>query len=355
MNTFRKLNFIAIILAVGVILMGAFTRINFAGLACPDWPLCFGEFWISPEDEAAAKANTAAATSGAESSAEKPSDSQTEYSWYKAALEMIHRYMASVLGLLIFIMMVLAIRHRRRVGHGPLALPIFLFILVCFQGALGMWTVTKLVSPPIVTAHLLGGMSTFALLVWQYYRLRAPKHDQPDAVVTRTPTLAAYGAIALIVLSIQITLGGWTSTNFALNSCNWEFPTCSGSLWPEDMNFDEGFKILKPLGINYELRENWPSEQAREAIQVVHRVGAVVTLVVFIAFALALRRAGAAGAGAMLLGTLVIQIALGILTAIGMFETPLLIATAHNGGAVLLLFALLYALARIMPPAPYQY
>ena len=230
LNQFRLALFTAL-LAFCVILMGAYVRLSDAGLGCPDWPGCYGKLVVPEQHQAQVpEANPHA----------KPLHSG------KAWKEMIHRYLAGTLGLFILLLAILAWRNRRD-PQQPLWLPSLLSGLVIFQAALGMWTVTLLVKPAIVTAHLLGGFATFVLLVLLALRLRPAARFRAH---TPPVPLRRFILVALLVAIAQITLGGWTSTNYAALGCS-DFPACySGQWWPA-MDFREAFVIWRGLRINY--------------------------------------------------------------------------------------------------------
>lgn len=315
-----RLTLIAALLAFCVVLMGAYVRLSDAGLGCPDWPGCYGKMVVPEQGDTVQHGN------GAYTRPLQPG---------KAWKEMIHRYMAGSLGLAILLLAALAWRNRRSPGQ-PLLLPTLLLGLVIFQAALGMWTVTLLVKPAIVTAHLLGGFATFVLLCLLALNLRAI--DRPRGVPT-PPSLRRAIHLALVVLIFQITLGGWTSTNYAALGCT-DFPACHAGQWWPAMDFREAFVVWRGVGINYEfgVLEN----DARTAIHMTHRIGALLTLL--IVGLLALRLIAAPGAstlqklGGMLLLLLLTQIGLGITNVLD--HLPLPVAVAHNGGAALLLATL---------------
>jgi len=243
------------VLTFVVIVLGAYTRLTDAGLGCPDWPGCYGRL-IVPQSE--------------EQVIEKHYLDQRALEPEKGWMEMIHRYFAGALGLMILALTIWAWRRRRRHPEQPVGLPTTLLALVIFQAALGMWTVTLLLKPVIVMAHLLGGFATFSLLVLLALRT-APR--RPTAPIRGWRKVSA---IALLVLVVQIALGGWTSTNYAALSCL-DFPTCQGS-WVPEMDFDEAFVMWRGLGVNYEF--GVLEHPARTAIHVTHRVGALVTFLV---------------------------------------------------------------------------
>ncbi|MEW8507887.1 MAG: COX15/CtaA family protein [Candidatus Thiodiazotropha sp.] len=316
-----RLAVITCLLAFCVVLVGAYVRLSDAGLGCPDWPGCYGKM-IVPDDEAAiAEANP--------SYADRPLDSS------KAWKEMVHRYLAGGLGIAILLLAILA-WHGRRHFNQPLLLPTLLLLLVIFQAALGMWTVTLLVKPFIVTAHLLGGFATFVLLGLLVLKLRPVGTFH---AIDTSSQQRRWIRISLVILLLQISLGGWTSTNYAALACS-EFPTCyAGSWWPE-MDFSEAFVLWRGLGINYEfgVLEN----SARTAIHMTHRIGALITAVFLGLLAWQLTRPSSPTqlrrVGVVLLLLLVLQITLGISNVLG--HLPLSIAVAHNGGAALLLLLL---------------
>ncbi|MGH8458004.1 MAG: COX15/CtaA family protein, partial [Nevskiales bacterium] len=252
----------------------------------------------------------------------------------KAWKEMVHRYVAGTLGLLILALAVMAWRRRHATGQ-PVVLPLMLLGLVIFQAALGMWTVTLLLKPLVVTAHLLGGMATLGLLFWLV--LRSGGHLR--AVVVRSVgVLRGLALVALMVLILQIFLGAWTSTNYAALACP-DFPTCQGRWWPQT-DFREAFTLWRGLGINYEhgVLENTP----RMTVHLSHRLGAIITLLAMLGLAfylmLAQRSCALRGLGAALLTAVCLQVGLGI--GIVLLHLPLPLAVAHNGGAALLLLVL---------------
>ena len=312
-------------LALVVVVLGAWVRLSDAGLGCPDWPGCYGHIGVPDEAHELAAANAAYPQRPVEAG--------------KAWKEMIHRYAASILGLLIVAIAVLAWRAARR-GEGVGKLPYALLALVVFQGLLGMWTVTLLVKPIIVLAHLAGGLSTLALLWWLVLRHSGRGDGQSAPTRLRGPALAA-----LLVLVLQILLGGWTSTNYAALSCP-DLPTCQGQWWPQ-MDFADGFTPWRGLGVDYE--GGVLANESRVAIHVAHRLGAIAAaLLVGLLALLAWRSGGAARPVGALIGVLLLlQLALGLGNVL--FSLPLAVATAHNGGAALLLLSLLSLLHLLYP------
>jgi cytochrome c oxidase assembly protein subunit 15 len=307
------------LLAFCVVLMGAYVRLSDAGLGCPDWPGCYGRL-VVPENEQAALPQ--------ESAFAKPLHRG------KAWKEMIHRYLAGSLGLFILLLTGLAWRNRRD-PQQPLWLPSLLLGLVLFQAALGMWTVTLLVKPAIVTAHLLGGFATFVLLLLLSLGLRP---TPPFGTLALPPPLRRFILLALAVAIAQITLGGWTSTNYAALGCS-DFPACYPGQWWPAMDFREAFTLWRGLGVNYEF--GVLDNDARTAIHMSHRLGALLALLVVGGLGLWLllgRETVARRLGALTLLLLAIQISLGITNVLG--HLPLPVAVAHNGVAALLLATL---------------
>ena len=315
-ETPRELRILAgagVALASVVVVLGAYTRLVDAGLGCPDWPGCYGFLGVpeSPEEIVVAE--------------ERFPDAPVEPD--KAWPEMVHRYFASGLGLLSLVMLALAWRRK-----AALTIPLSLAVLVIVQGAFGAWTVTLKLWPQVVTAHLLGGFATLALLWLYVLRLGMVGPVSVPAALARQAALG----IALVV--VQVTLGGWTSSNYAALACP-DFPTCHGSLLPET-DFAKGFNVLQEIGPNY--LGGALSSEARVAIQMTHRVGAFVVL--FAVGWLAWRLRGRLGW--IVGGVLALQFALGIANVL--LELPLAVATAHNAGGAVLLLALVtvYAAAR---------
>jgi cytochrome c oxidase assembly protein subunit 15 len=306
------------VLALIVVVVGAWVRLTDAGLGCPDWPGCYGQLLV-PEQSTAPQVGERF---------ERPLEAG------KAWREMIHRYLASTLGLICLAVGALAWLNRRDPDQ-PRVLPGVLVVLVIFQGLLGMWTVTLLLKPVIVMGHLLGGLSTLAVLFWLSRR-------KPQPLLAGSG-LKALGIAALGALIMQIALGGWTSSNYAALACP-DFPTCQTQWWPQMMDFDEGFILWRGIGIDYEggVLDN----PARVAIHFTHRLGAILaTLMLTILGALLLGRAGGAAAGLAVLGALFLQLLLG--ASIVLFGVPLAVAAAHNGVAALLLLSVLNANQRI--------
>jgi cytochrome c oxidase assembly protein subunit 15 len=327
---FRKLVWFTVLYTFVVVVVGAYVRLSDAGLGCPDWPGCYGELTPHHAHDDIAKA------------VEEQGGTHGPVSLGKAWKEMFHRYIAGGLGLLILAIAVTAWSRRRELQQSPL-LATSLLALVIFQAALGMWTVTLLLKPVIVTLHLLGGLATLALLVW--LGLRQEKFQPVPAAALR---FRPWASLALLVVIGQIMLGGWVSTNYAALACV-DFPTCHGE-WLPQMDFRHGFQLVRELGMT--AAGTHLSYDAITAIHWTHRVGAVVTLLYVGGFALALlRSSGLAHYGAALLAVLLVQVALGIANVLA--GLPLAVAAAHNAGAaILLVTAVVINFALRRKPAP---
>jgi heme a synthase len=281
-------------LAFVVVVVGAYVRLSDAGLGCPDWPLCYGE--PIPREIADRDALT------------------------KAWKEMGHRYLAGALGLMILALCVWSLRTRR----SPV-LAGALLALVLFQAALGAWTVTMLLKPAIVTAHLLGGMAILALLTWL---VLTPTSPSPACRELRFPA-----ALALALLAVQIALGGWVSSNYAALACP-DVPLCLGQAIPP-MDFASAFHVLRELGQTAQ-GELLP----REALTAIHWSHRVFALPVLAAIGWAAYRALelSKGLGALIAGLLLLQFSLGVANVV--VSRPLALAAAHNAVAALLVIAL---------------
>ncbi|MBI5785551.1 MAG: COX15/CtaA family protein [Rhodocyclales bacterium] len=307
MTRARAIALLALYVALIVVPLGAYVRLSDAGLGCPDWPGCYGKLVGVPDhpDEHAAAAQ---AFPG------KPVEAG------KAWKEMIHRYVAGTLGLIVFAACILAWRRRPAVS---LALAL---TIVC-QALLGMWTVTLLLKPAIVTGHLIGGMAVVGLLT-----LLATK--QSDDWSRRAPPAGAalLGRLALVVLVLQIALGGWVSSNYAGLACQ-DFPTCQGG-WLPAMDFEHGLAIRRELG--YAGDGSLLPFEALTAIHWLHRLGALLVFLAVGGLILRLRSAHEWQPWAFVLTVmLLLQVGLGIANVL--LSLPLPLAVAHNFGAALLL------------------
>lgn len=318
---FRRLLSLTVGLTFLVVVIGAFVRLTDAGLGCPDWPGCYGHLTSLPETEQ-------------EIAAAQAQDPRGTYDAGKAFREMLHRYLAGALGLLI---LALAVLCQTRLGSARLARgTMALLALVVLQALLGMWTVTLQLKPLIVTLHLLGGFATLGLTWWLLLRY----HDWPRPTASDPPHSLRYLYVAALVgLIVQITLGGWTSTNYAALACP-DFPTCREQWWPSGMDFSEAFVLWRGLGIDYEY--GVLDSPARTAIHVAHRIGAVVAAALILALAAASIRSGLGAwhaSGWVLIALLAIQVFLGIGNVV--LHLPLAVAVAHNAFAAILLLAIL--------------
>ena len=318
-----KLSMFSVALALVVVILGAFTRLVDAGLGCPDWPGCYGHLtWPDTEHEIiAAEARFP----------ETPVESD------KTWPEMVHRYFAGSLGLVILGILVVAIKGFSKIPNSPVKLPAFLLFLVIVQAAFGMWTVTLKLWPQVVTAHLLGGFATLSLL-WLLVQRTGGFHwqvsDRQAAGIRKVRPLAI---ATVIVVVMQIALGGWTSSNYAAMACP-DLPTCHGVFWPP-ADFVQGFNFFQKVGPNYlgGLLDN----HARTAIHLTHRLGAVVTSLIVIVLAACVWLSGFSKAkfwAGVLLGILVVQVSLGVSNVA--WVLPLPVAVAHNAVGALLLMVL---------------
>ncbi|WP_147653331.1 COX15/CtaA family protein [Vulcaniibacterium gelatinicum] len=368
---FHRIAWLAVALALGVIVFGAFVRLSNAGLSCPDWPTCYGRAtWPQAAHEAADHAATAI----------RPVEP------HKAWREQVHRHLAATLGTLVFALALLAVRRRRfgiasvllasgaiaaaigayMAGHPGVAsllaaagsglllvqaarwsnadlarISTLLLAVIVGQALLGMWTVTWLLKPIVVMAHLLGGLLTFALLTWTAWRATGLPIRLAEAGALRR-----WLWLGLAVLALQIALGGWVSANYAALACGTDFPKCVGQWWPP-ADFGEGFVLWRGIGVDYE--GGILDGASRIAIQLAHRMMAVVVAAYLLWLAVRLLRTpGMRGWGTLLGLLLLTQLGLGIANV--RLGLPLWVAVLHNAGAALLLFVLVSLLARVRAP-----
>jgi len=319
----------ATILCVVVVVVGAWVRLTDAGLGCPDWPGCYGHVHPAQLTERIDDINAAFP--------DRPFD------YTKALNEMVHRYIASTLGLLIIVLAGLSVWNRRD-PRQPRVLPWVLLATVLLQGLLGMWTVTLLLKPLIVTLHLLGGLTTLSLLWWLSL---APERRELKAAERRVRRLAI---VAMGFVIVQVALGGWTSTNYAAAACT-DFPKCQERWWP-DMDFGDAFVLWRGLGIDYE--GGVLDAPARVAIHYVHRIGAYVVTVLLVTLAIAAwRRARTLPVqlcAVAVLAALLLQLAIGM--NLIWQGWPLWLGTAHNAGAAAVVLAMIALLRYLSPHSP---
>ncbi len=367
---FHRIAWLAVALALCVIVFGAFVRLSHAGLSCPDWPTCYGR---ATWPKAAADA------------ADHVASSIREFERGKAWREQVHRHLAATLGLLVLGLAVIGAR-RRHLGRlqvlgaaalVAIAIPMYMhgehvaasalavlgeaillaaawrwsnddlarvssltLAVIIFQALLGMWTVTWLLKPIVVMGHLLGGMAMLGLLAWMAWRATGvPLRVVDEAALRR------WLRIGLGVLAVQIALGGWVSANYAALACGVEFPKCLGQWWPPH-DFGEALVLWRGIGVDYE--GGVLDAVARTAIQLMHRIFACVVLAYMAALVWRLLRVpGLRGWGVLLGMATLLQLGLGIANVLK--GLPLSVAVLHNAGAALLLFLLVTMLARLEP------
>ncbi len=314
LKSIRFIAVVASVLALLVVMLGAYTRLTDAGLGCPDWPGCYGHLVLPSVHNDLV-------------------DAQRHYPLIpiesrKAWTEMAHRYAAGTLGLLILVMGVSVWRLRQR-GHSlPWVLPLTLILLVVFQAALGMWTVTLKLLPVVVMGHLLGGMLIFAILCYFCMQLMSTHGEN-------RPRWRCWIGLGMVIVFCQIALGGWVSSNYAGIACI-GFPRCNG-VWFPVLHFMKGFNLFSPVGANYQ--GGILDSDVRITIQFIHRIGAIVAamyVLILSAFLLHSVKEKYLRRTAVLAITLVvIQFALGVANVV--YFLPLVVAVLHNGVAALLL------------------
>lgn len=369
---FHRLAWVAVLLSLAIVIFGAFVRLSNAGLSCPDWPTCYGQAAWPVHEHEIAQANATFERAV-----------ETTKTWR----EQFHRHLAAGLGLLILALSLIA-AYRRSFGVlttltsaalvgvsiplyiaqqynvaaiTVLAAELILFVnvmrwsntdfsrlttvilmVVVFQAVLGMWTVSWLLKPIVVMAHLLGGLTTFSLLTWLAWA------STPDTALTQAiaPKLRRLLWVGLILLIVQIALGGWTSSNYAALACGMDFPKCLGQWWPAH-DFREAFVLWRGIGVDYE--GGVLDAPARVAIQLAHRMMAILVSGHLLLIAVRMVRTPGLVFWGTVFGVLILaQIALGISNVV--FGLPLWVATAHTAGAALLLFVIVGLLARLRTP-----
>lgn len=311
--TLIRLVRVSLVLTLVVIMLGAYTRLSDAGLGCPDWPGCYGHLTVPHHEEDVARANLNFPERAVEHE--------------KAWLEMIHRYFAGTLGLVILAMAVIASRSERVNA----SIPFMLCLLVIGQAMLGMWTVTLKLMPVIVMLHLLGGFTLLALQALFYCQLKS----QGNLYFAPTSnTVRMFSMVAFTVVLFQVLLGGWTSSNYAALMCT-TLPICEGD-WVSYLSWKEAFSFWQTGFENYEFGVlEYP---ARMTIHVSHRIGAIVTALVVATYCVLLIKQDshyARSLGGWIGLVLVCQILLGVSNVV--FHLPIYVAVAHNLGAAILL------------------
>jgi cytochrome c oxidase assembly protein subunit 15 len=319
----------AFFLAFIVVGLGAFTRLVDAGLGCPDWPGCYGHLTWPDEHHEILRAEELFPHAPVEADKTWP--------------EMVHRYFAGTLGILIAVIAVLSWKRREDADY-PFRLPLLLLFLVIWQALFGMWTVTLKLWPQIVALHLLGGFATLSLLWVLVLRLGDIRWQVTPGTMARLRRLKPWVITGIVLVVAQVLLGGWTTANYAAFGCP-DFPTCQGK-WVPEMNMARGFDVFQTIGPNY-LGGQLESD-ARVAIHFMHRVGALVVTVFALLLAgrmLVMPDHRVRRMGMIVLGILALQLALGITNVL--MNIPLAIAVAHNLGGALLLLTLITLACRV--------
>ena len=369
---FHRIAWAAALLAFCVIVFGGFVRLSNAGLSCPDWPTCYGRATWPVQAHEVAAANAVF---------------ERAVETHKAWREQFHRHIAAMLGLMVLVLCLLEAKRKPRAIWIPIiasalvaaSIPLYmhqhyysalvlalsgilsllgfalwagplpyirytaiLLSVIIFQAMLGMWTVTWLLKPIVVMAHLLGGLTTFSMLTWLAWRT-TPRAELIQGVAQPLKKLLWIG---LALLAVQIALGGWTSANYAALSCGIDFPRCLGQ-WLPAHDFTEALVLWRGVGVDYE--GGVLDGPARVAIQLLHRGFAVVVAVYLLFVAIKMiRTPGLVYWGTLLAVLVCAQVALGISNVV--YALPLSVAVAHNAGAALLLFTIVGLLARLQEP-----
>jgi len=322
---FERLNWVLVFMTFDLIIFGAFTRLTDSGLGCPDWPGCYGTSnpWHAIGDIQLAQSAL-------------PTGPVTVM---KAWIEMIHRYLAMTLGALILVQLGIAWSKVRTLGMTPVFASLGLLLLVLIQGAFGAWTVTLKLQPIIVTTHfmlaltLLGSLTAYAQQSWQ---------GKTSTVLQLRikPLSAKFLFVGFLTLGMQIFLGAWVSTNYAVLACP-DFPTCLGTFWPETQ-WQEGFTFWRKLGLD--AHGDFISPVALQTIHWAHRLFAVVAFFTLTIFAVSVSKIARAtqpqlkGLAKLLLGLLLLQVTTGISNVV--FQWPLGAALLHTAGSAALVFCL---------------
>lgn len=317
MKTLRIATIIALFLAIFVVMLGAFTRLTDAGLGCPDWPGCYGKLVLP--------SSTHELDSAQKTYPEIPIETT------KAWTEMIHRYAAGSLLLLIVFIIFRATKKLKKETNLPVQLPVILLFLLAFQAMLGMWTVTMKLLPIVVMGHLLGGFLIFSCLCYLYLHITKPRLNLPKFKIWLN--------IALIIVFIQIALGGLVSANYAGIACI-GFPKCNG-LWLPNLDFTHAFNLFTNIGVNHQggILDNI----SRATLQFTHRIGAAITLLYLLALSgymlFTLRNKMIKRFAITTIILVSLQFTLGVCNVL--FLLPLWVAVLHNGCAALLLASVL--------------
>ncbi len=322
---------ITLLLTLSVITLGAYTRLSNAGLSCPDWPGCYGRLVLPSSHTALEKAQQSFPNSPIVPA--------------KAWKEMIHRYSAGALGIMIFVLAMWSLVRRRKYPNQSVFVPCLLVGALAFQVILGMWTVTLKVLPIVVMAHLICGMAIACLLCWL---MQSSKQLHP--VQQKINFIRPWAIFGLMILILQIFLGAWTSTNYAGLVCP-TFPFCHGSLLPV-FDWKSAFNFANPIGPNYE--GGRLAMDARITIQMAHRYGALITVLFWLPYALYLLFGKTTVAlrqyGCMILALLLAQVLLGVVNVVKLL--PMKVAVSHNLLAVLLLITVVALIHKLYSNRP---
>lgn len=337
----RQLYYLALFatwLTLVVVILGAYTRLTDAGLGCPDWPGCYGQ--ITPISIPGMNVDSVASK--------------------KAWTEMVHRYGAGLLGLIIFAINVFAIRNQRFPDQ-PLALPLSLAASVIFQAALGMWTVTLKLYPLVVVAHLLGGLTSLSLVWWLSLRLKPIRIPKPSLSPSKLKSLRIFAGIGLSILIIQLFLGGWTSANYAALVCL-DFPYCqAGQFFPDSPgSATKPFHFLSAFNlVTAGVTDGFGSPldiQGRIVIHMVHRFWAAITAIVLGGLAIQIFRSIPSQffkcLSLLIITLLILQLILGVTNILAVLPLP--IAISHHAVAALLLLVLVTLNYTLSSCSPYS-